>query len=69
MTNKTVTASAVVTLTLSIENLGTWGGECQVDQVLRQAQSAAQHRAHKILAPGAQGVKIAIGPITIKECE
>lgn len=38
---------AVVTLTIQISNLGSWGPECQIDQVYRQAIVEAKGRLAK----------------------
>lgn len=35
---------ARVTLTVELTNLGSWGLDCTIDQVCRQAQSAALNR-------------------------
>ncbi len=39
--------SAVVTLTIEISNVGSWGPDCQIDQVYRQAREAARMRISK----------------------
>ncbi|UTC25323.1 hypothetical protein P7_133 [Pectobacterium phage vB_PcaM_P7_Pc] len=65
MTSKTVIADAEVTISLKLHNLGSWGEECTVSQILRQAEEAAKTRAHKLLSQGTQA-NIKIGNITIK---
>lgn len=66
MTNKTITASAEVTITLKLHDLGSWGDECTVNQILRQATEAAKGRAHKMLSPGTQ-CNLSVGKINIIE--
>lgn len=66
MRNKTLVASAEVTITLTLHSLGSWGEECQVSQILRQAEEAALTRAHKVLTPGTK-CNIKVGPILIQE--
>lgn len=51
----TVSASAEVTITFELKNLGTWGEECKLDQIINQAKTAARARGHKMLAPGTTG--------------
>jgi hypothetical protein len=41
------TTCAKVTLTLELTNLGSWGPECQIDQVYRQALAQAVGRLGK----------------------
>lgn len=67
MKSKTVIADAEVTITLKLHNLGPWGEECTVSQILRQAEETAKTHARKILLPETQA-NIKIGKITIKEC-
>lgn len=64
--SKTITASAEVTITLKLHDLGAWGEECTVNQILRQASEAAKTRAHKMLSPGTQ-CNLMVGKITIVE--
>lgn len=66
MASKTITASAEVTITLKLHDLGAWGEECTVNQILKQASEAAKTRAHKMLSPGTQG-HLMVGKITIIE--
>lgn len=39
--DKRVTAYARATLTVEVTSLGSWGPDCQADQVFRQASEAA----------------------------
>lgn len=41
------TTAAVVTLTIEISNVGSWGPDCQIEQVYRQAREAARRRVSK----------------------
>lgn len=66
VTSKTITASAEVTITLKLHDLGAWGEECTVNQILRQATEAAKSRAHKMLSPGTQ-CNLKIGNVTMQE--
>ena len=38
------TTGATVTLTIQISNVGSWGPDCQIDQVYRQALVEAKRR-------------------------
>jgi hypothetical protein len=43
------TASAVVEVTLSVRNLGSWGPDCTAGQIQKQAVEAARNRVAKLL--------------------
>lgn len=43
------TTGATVTLTVRISNIGSWGPDCQLDQVYRQAVVEAKGRVAKAL--------------------
>lgn len=52
MTNKPTvrtTTGATVTMTIQVSNLGSWGPDCQMDQIYRQALSEAKNRVLKAL--------------------
>lgn len=57
------TTGARVTLTIEISNVGSWGPECQMDQVYRQALEAAVGRVRNAFAKDARGVKIIGVPV------
>ncbi|WEK32914.1 MAG: hypothetical protein P0Y58_12210 [Candidatus Pseudomonas phytovorans] len=40
---------AKVTITIEMTNLGSWGPDCTLDQVYRQAREAAVGRLNKVL--------------------
>lgn len=42
------TTGATVKLTIQISNLGSWGPDCQIDQVYRQALREAEGRLNKL---------------------
>jgi hypothetical protein len=50
-----VTAGARVQITVEIWGLGSWGPECQIDQIHIQATEAARNRVIKALGPEGQG--------------
>ena len=62
--SKTVTAHAEITITIQAAGLGTWGTECTMDQILKQAEEAALRQGHKTLAPGVRA-KIEVSNITV----
>lgn len=64
--NKCVTAAAEVTISLTLTQLGSWGEECQVSQIIRQATAAAQSLALKSLAAGTK-CNVTVGRVTIEE--
>ncbi|MBL3825145.1 MULTISPECIES: hypothetical protein [unclassified Marinobacter] len=41
--------TAKVTLTIEVSDLGSWGPDCQLDQVYRQAREQAVHKVAKLL--------------------
>lgn len=52
MTNKPkvrTTTGATVTLTIQVSNLGSWGPDCQMEQIYRQAIVEAKNRVAKAL--------------------
>jgi hypothetical protein len=57
--------SAKVTLTLELENLGSWGPECQLDQVYRQAREAAVGRINRAFKDDNRNIRI-LGPVIIE---
>lgn len=57
------TTGARVTLTIEISNVGSWGPECQMDQVYRQALESAVGRVRNAFAKDARGVKIVGVPV------
>ncbi|HHH1886675.1 TPA: hypothetical protein ACPY56_004187 [Yersinia enterocolitica] len=54
------TTNATVTLTIELSNLGSWGPDCQMEQIYRQAIAAANGRLNKLFA-GDKNVKIIAG--------
>lgn len=56
------TTSAKVTLTLELTNLGTWGPECQIDQVYRQALAQAVGKLGRLFE-GQRDLRIVGRPI------
>jgi len=59
------TTGAVVTLTVQISNVGSWGPDCTTDQVYRQAVESAIGRVRNAFAKDPRGVKI-IGNPTVQ---
>lgn len=57
------TTGARVTLTIEISNVGSWGPDCQMDQVYRQALESAMGRVRNAFAKDARGVKIIGVPV------
>lgn len=57
------TTGARVTLTIEISDVGSWGPDCQMDQVYRQALEAAIGRVRNAFAKDARGVKIIGAPV------
>lgn len=57
------TTGAVVTLTIEISNVGSWGPECQMDQVYRQAAESAIGRVRNAFAKDARGVRVVGTPV------
>lgn len=43
------TTGATVTLTVQISNLGSWGPDCQMEQIYRQAIVEAKNRLSKAM--------------------
>ena len=43
------TTGATVTLTIQISNLGSWGPDCQMEQIYRQAIVEAKNRLAKAM--------------------
>ena len=56
------TTSARVTLTIELSNLGSWGPDCLIDQVYRQAIEAARARVSRAFS-GAHTARIIGTPI------
>ncbi|HAT1569307.1 TPA: hypothetical protein I8Y10_000621 [Kluyvera cryocrescens] len=44
------TTGATVTLTVQISNLGSWGPDCQMEQIYRQAIVEAKNRLSKAMS-------------------
>lgn len=44
------TTNAGVSLTIELSNLGSWGPDCQIDQVYRQAVVAAEGKLNKLFS-------------------
>lgn len=66
MTSKIATASATVTATFDIHIVhgGSWGGDCTVDQVHRQAIDGARGLINKMIA-SVPGVSL-VGQLSVK---
>lgn len=52
------TTGARVKLTIELKNLGSWGPDCQIDQVYRQAIEAAIGRVRRAFQSDPSGIKI-----------
>ena len=50
------TTAARVTMTIEVLDIGSWGPDCQLDQVYRQAKEEAEHRVAKLL--GNSGIRL-----------
>lgn len=64
MTEKKLTARAVVTVTLELRGSDTWGSGCSILQVQEQATAAARRMVHKIESSH-RGIQV-IGEIAVK---
>ena len=56
---------ATVTLTIEISNIGSWGPDCKIDQVYRQAREEAIGRINRAFKDDQRGVRI-LGPVVVK---
>ena len=56
---------AKVTLTVELTNLGSWGPDCTLDQVYRQAREAAVGRLNKVFKNHVASTRI-IGPVIVE---
>lgn len=68
MTNRPkvrTTTGATVTLTIEISNIGSWGSDCKIDQVYRQAREEAVDRINRAFKDDKRGVRI-LGPVVVK---
>lgn len=59
------TTGAKVTLTVELSNLGSWGPDCQLDQVYRQAQEAAIGRLNRAFKDDSRNIRI-LGPVIVE---
>ncbi|MFK0088726.1 hypothetical protein ACIQUS_15690 [Pseudomonas sp. NPDC090755] len=59
------TTSAKVTITLELSSLGSWGPDCTIDQVYRQAREAAIGRLNKVLKDHVASTRI-LGPVIVE---
>jgi hypothetical protein len=59
------TTGATVTLTIELTNLGSWGPDCMIDQVYRQAREAAIGRINRAFKDDQRSVRI-LGPVVVK---
>lgn len=59
------TTGATVTLTIEISGLGSWGPDCLIDQVYRQAREEAVNRINNAFKDDRRGVRI-LGPVIVK---
>lgn len=56
---------ATVTVTIELSGLGSWGPNCTLDQVYRQAEQAALGRIRKAFEGCTGGIRI-LGPVSVK---
>jgi len=61
---RTITG-AKVTLTVELSNLGSWGPDCMLDQVYRQAREAAVGRLNHAFKEDARRIRI-LGPVIVE---
>ncbi|WP_110970821.1 hypothetical protein [Pseudomonas huaxiensis] len=59
------TAGAKVTITIELSNLGSWGPDCTIDQVYRQAREAAIGRLNKVFKDHVASTRI-LGPVIVE---
>ncbi|WP_454863338.1 hypothetical protein [Pseudomonas hormoni] len=57
------TTNAVVTLTVELSNIGSWGPDCKIDQVYKQAVEEAMGRIRRAFEKDARGVKVVGVPV------
>lgn len=57
--------AAKVTLTIELTNLGSWGPDCTIDQVYRQAREAAIGRLNKVFKDHTSTTRI-LGPVVVE---
>lgn len=57
--------SAVVTLTIELTGLGSWGPDCNTEQVYRQAREAAIGRLRRLFKDDPNGVRV-VGAMSVK---
>ncbi|MBC3411326.1 hypothetical protein HU720_08415 [Pseudomonas sp. SWRI51] len=56
---------AKVTLTIELTSLGSWGPDCTLDQVYRQAREAAIGRLNKVFKDHVATTRI-LGPVIVE---
>ncbi len=56
---------AKVTITIEMMNLGSWGPDCTLDQVYRQAREAAIGRLNKVFKDYVATTRI-LGPVIVE---
>ncbi|MGX1127364.1 hypothetical protein [Pseudomonas sp. HLS-6 TE3448] len=59
------TTSAKVTITLELSSLGSWGPDCTIDQVYRQAKEAAINRLNKVFKDHTASTRI-VGRVIVE---
>jgi hypothetical protein len=59
------TTGAKVTLTVELSNLGSWGPDCLLDQVYRQAREAAVGRLNRAFKEDSRNIRI-LGPVIVE---
>lgn len=59
------TTSAKVTITVELSSLGSWGPDCTIDQVYRQAREAAIGRLNKVFKDHVTTTRI-LGPVIVE---
>ncbi|VVN80648.1 hypothetical protein PS720_01071 [Pseudomonas fluorescens] len=59
------TTGATVTLTIELSGLGSWGPDCKIDQVYRQAREEAVGRINRAFKDDRRGIRI-LGPVVVK---
>jgi hypothetical protein len=56
---------AKVTLTIELSGLGSWGPDCKLDQVYKQALEAAEGRINRAFKDDTKGIRL-LGPVVVQ---
>lgn len=59
------TTSATVSVTIELSNIGSWGPDCDLSQVYRQATEAAVGRINQAFRGDSRGIRI-LGPAKVQ---